>query len=77
MIRELHDQAERVGGLVEEGFFEGDDEGCTERSENSDFVQSHFFLFGGELGEFDFFEGVEGAVVRSLDFVDGGVGSFA
>ena len=44
---------------------------------DADFVEGVLDLFFGEVGQFDFFEGVDLMVFEALDLVDDGVGALA
>ena len=65
------------GIAFDEGVLVSDNVGAFDWGEDSDFVECILLLFFGEIGHFDFFEGVDLGVEDSLYFVDTGVSSFS
>lgn len=58
---------------MHEDFFVSDDVVVLNGGQNSDFVKGILYLFFWEVGELDFFEGVNLVVFLTLYFVNGWV----
>jgi len=64
----LHDDAERVAGVLEEGFLVANHIWVLDRGQNSNFIESVFLFLGRKFAQFDFLHGVDFAVRFPLHF---------